>query len=138
MQVPGKPVKEAHSISELKPAKDVQLKPTADFKTLKKLQQKAQELLNIDQTTTSDSSTLSEDKIEMEKAKIESENEDNVKKKKKYEKVIIKPKTRTTLMNSDKVDSVKNNNSEKKQSTVKSKSASTSKRGNGYVYVPGR
>lgn len=137
MQVPGKPVKEAHSISELKPAKDVQLKPTADFKTLKKLQQKAQELLNIDQTTTSDSSTLSEDKIEMEKAKIESENEDNVKKKKKYEKVIIKPKT-STLMNSDKVDSVKNNNSEKKQSTVKSKSASISKRENGYVYVPGR
>lgn len=116
----------------------MQLRPTADLITLKKLQQKAQELLNIDQTTTSDNSSLSEDKIEIEKGKIESENEDNVKKKKKYEKVIIKPKTRTTLMNSDKVDSVKNNNSEKKQSTVKSKSASISKRENGYVYVPGR
>ncbi|XP_045760478.1 zinc finger protein DZIP1L isoform X2 [Maniola jurtina] len=139
----SKQIKEAHTKRELKTTKDVQIKPTADFMTLKKLQQKAQELLNIDQTTTSDSSSANEDIDRIEQAKKRSEHEADVKKKKIHEKVnnkdIAKPKSKTTLQNLDQVEPVKSKYMEKKQLNIKSKSAvnTTSKRGNGYVYVPG-
>ncbi|XP_069354379.1 cilium assembly protein DZIP1-like isoform X2 [Maniola hyperantus] len=114
----SKQIKEVHTKRELKTTKDVQMKPTADVMALKKLQQKAQELLNIDQTTTSDSSSANEEMNKIEQSKKISECDDNI---------------------LDKEEQVKSKYTEKKQITNKSKSAvhTTSKRGNGYVYVPG-
>ncbi|XP_023940136.2 cilium assembly protein DZIP1 [Bicyclus anynana] len=140
---PTKHNKESHSRRELKTSKDSQTKPTANEITLKKLQQKAQELLNIEQTTTSDSSSISDDKIEKESPKKESNYDDMVKKKMKNEKVnedIIKLKPRTSLRASDNVESADNKYIEKKQSSNRKPKPTinkTSKKGNGYVYVPG-
>ncbi|CAH2263063.1 jg10845 [Pararge aegeria aegeria] len=136
-----KHLKEGNSRSELKTTKAEQPIPSAGEMTLKKLQQKAQELLNIDQTTTSDSSSASKEKINIDEAKKESDYVNNVKKEKKYDKInhvdIKKPKARTSSPLHNKLGPA--NNTEKKQSTIKSKSAisKTSKRGNGYVYIPG-
>nr|XP_032517835.1 zinc finger protein Dzip1-like [Danaus plexippus plexippus] len=108
--------------------------PTADILTLKKLQQKAQELLNIDQSTTSDNSITSDHKSKSKQSNKENKIS-NKKRRKRKDPILINSKrnfkTHENGGNLQKKDIV-----EKKVKTKSKTIDQGSKKINGFAHTP--
>ncbi|CAH2099907.1 unnamed protein product [Euphydryas editha] len=111
-------------------AKIIQKTATADLITLSKLQQKAQELLNINEISTSESSNTSDDKI---KTKKSTKHESDKIKNNNTQKQTLQ-KTHTNLKSFSKIDKL-NKNKKHKNKTNSEKHMQTKKE-NGYIHIP--
>lgn len=123
--------------------KTVQSYPTADLNTLKKLQQKAQELLNIDQISSTDSSSTSDEKSKANLTKYETKTPSKIEDSFKYG---IRTKQKTPKSKEKRKKNRNNDDNDTKKvkkldNTYEPKSnfaLHITKKENGYVHIPGR
>nr|XP_026485084.1 zinc finger protein DZIP1L [Vanessa tameamea] len=115
-------------------AKIAEKTPTADLITLSKLQQKAQELLNMNDTSTCESSSTSDEKIKMKNVVKNSSSDD-----KSQNQTMKKKISKKSTQYSNDIDPVRKsrNKSEKKpQNKINSIPHTASKKENSYVHIP--
>ncbi|XP_046974034.1 cilium assembly protein DZIP1L [Vanessa cardui] len=124
-------IKETNDVDS---AKITEKTPTADLITLSQLQQKAQELLNMNDTSTCESTSTSDGKIKMKNVVNNASSDDksqNLAMKKKI------PKRSTKYSNdTDTVRKSRNKSENKSQNKINSIKHKATKKENSYVHIP--